>query len=122
MIETISIIALGFLAMGLAALVNPVRFVLVFDGDASTANARNEVRAVYGGFGVCTAALLLLVISPLQAIQQGVLVAVGVALAGMVLGRLISALLERPGPRMWAACALEALAAAALLYLGLFQG
>lgn len=55
----IAVAALFMLGMGLCALVRPA-FVVTFVGLVpSTADARNEVRAVYGGFGVAMAALLV---------------------------------------------------------------
>ena len=88
--------AVFFFAMGLAALVRP-RFVVSFvQMLPATVDARNEVRAVYGGFGIAVSVLLVYAAYH-DAIRAGVLLAVAVALLGMALGRLVSLFVERPG-------------------------
>ena len=88
--------AIFFLGMGLCALARPA-FVVTFVGLVpGTADARNEIRAVYGGFGIAIAALLLLV-SGNATLRPGVLLAVAVALLGMAAGRVVSLLIERTG-------------------------
>src|ERR1700752_3920937 len=82
-----------FVAMGLVACAQPERVVGIFGGTAATVDARNEIRAVYGGFGIAVGALLL---AAPTAVRDGVLVAVAVALAGMVGGRIIGFAVERP--------------------------
>jgi hypothetical protein len=110
------IAALFFLAMGLVALVVPERIAATFGTPALTVDGRNEVRAVYGGFGVAIG-VLLLAAERLPAIRQGALVAVAVALAGMAGGRLVAAALERPRTfyPAWFYCAVETVGAVALL-------
>lgn len=87
-------VALCFAAMGALALSRPQRILAVFGTRELTRDGRNEVRAVYGGFGLAIALLLLLTLQ-LPTIRFGALVAVITALAGMALGRLISALIDR---------------------------
>lgn len=92
----IAVAALFMLGMGLCALVRPA-FVVTFVGLVpSTADARNEVRAVYGGFGVAMAALLVFT-SGDATLRPGVLLAVAAALLGMAAGRVISMIGERTG-------------------------
>ena len=92
----ISIIVIGslfFSIMGIVALLSPT-FVTGLFGEAEIgADMRNEVRAVYGGFGLAIGALLLLSLW-FPGVQNGILLTVGVALLGMALGRLTSFLIE----------------------------
>ena len=86
--------AAGFAAMGVAALAAPTVITRQFDiGELSLAG-RNEVRAVYGGFGLSMAASLAVAINdpPLRA---GICLAAGMALGGMGLGRIASAAIDR---------------------------
>ncbi len=50
--------ALGMAGMGFYALSTPSSIPAIFGGTAPSADSRNEIRAVYGGFGVAVAALL----------------------------------------------------------------
>lgn len=84
-----------FLGMGVYALVAPASLVRPFRIYIDSAEGRSEVRAVYGGFGIAIAALLFAVSAREDEIRTGVLVTVGVALAGMALGRVISRLADR---------------------------
>lgn len=49
--------AAGFLFMGVAALALPARVTAQFDLPHLTMAGRNEVRAVYGGFSICSSRL-----------------------------------------------------------------
>jgi len=110
---TVLCIAAGFAAMGLAALALPERIVAYFGTPGLTRDGRNEVRAVYGGFGLAVAALLCGAQAPLR---SGVLLAVAVALLGMAAGRLLSALLDgAPGRWPWIFMAVELAGGCALL-------
>ena len=83
------IVGLLFAAMGLAALIDPPQILAPFGVDVVTAAGRNEVRAVYGGFGILVAlALGIAVRSPV--LRNGILVAIALALLGMAGGRLAS--------------------------------
>ncbi len=110
-------IALGFALMGLTALARPAYIGSFFDVRIESAGGRNEVRAVYGGFGLAVAFALLLATQRAE-LREGVVVCVSLALAGMASGRVLSALLERPGFWPWFFCAIEA-GAAALLWWAL---
>ncbi len=104
-----------FLAMGVVALWRPERVAGGFGTPSLTRDGRNEVRAVYGGFGVAVA-LLLVASAWLPALRAGVLAAVAVALGGMALGRLVSAWVDGPpGWIPWLFGALELVLAAALV-------
>ncbi len=108
------IVAIGFALMGLAAFARPRTLVAMLGLTAETPDSRNEIQAVYGGFGLAMAAVL---IAPHwhPALQAGIALTVGLALAGMAAGRLIAALRERPG--RWPAIffVIEAIAAGLLL-------
>lgn len=111
-----SAIAVFFLLMGLVGLVAPERITSIFGVPSLTADGRNEVRAVYGGYGVAMSAVLFAA-PRLPAIHQGVLACVAAALAGMAGGRIVAALVERPQRfyPSWFWCAVEAVMAVALL-------
>ncbi len=91
------IVAALFLLMGLAAFALPRRFLRNFDLPAETPTARNEIQAVYGGFGLAMA-LALVVPLWLPALRDGIALTVALALGGMAFGRVVGALRERPGP------------------------
>lgn len=88
--------AIFFLGMGLCALARPALVVAFVGLVPGTADARNEIRAVYGGFGIAIAALLVLVAGN-ATLRPGVLLAVAAALLGMAAGRVASLLVERTG-------------------------
>lgn len=91
--------------MGLAALIRPqsvVGFISIDVSGKDALDARNEVRAVYGGFGIALAAVLIFA-SRNAELAAGIYLAVGMAFLGMGLGRLVSFCVEPAGfwPR-WA--------------------
>ncbi|NNL67684.1 MAG: DUF4345 family protein [Myxococcales bacterium] len=93
--------------MGVVALLRPDQVMALFGTTQLTRDGRNEVRAVYGGFGVFVAFLLLSTLF-FPVLRPGVLVTVGVALLGMAAGRMISALVDgSPGFHPWLFCAVE---------------
>ena len=111
----VSVVAAFFFAMGSVALVNPQRIVAYFGTGALTRDGRNEVRAVYGGFGVAIA-LLLLASLWLPALWSGVLLVVCVALLGMAVGRLVSVVVDgSPGFFPWLFCGVEVVLSGALI-------
>lgn len=85
----IAVVAVFFLGMGLFGLAAPAALIRPFGVVLSSADARTEVRAVYGGFGVAMAALLGVAAADLHGIRQGAVIAVACALAGMAVGRLV---------------------------------
>ena len=87
-------VAAAFALMGVLSLAAPARVLSQFGVPALTRDGRNEVRGVYGGFGVAVAALLLSVLAA-PPLRPGACLAVAVALVGMALGRLVSAFVDR---------------------------
>jgi hypothetical protein len=85
---------LFYLALGVAALVRPATLLAGFGLPAQGLDARNEVRAVYGGFPIAVAALVLWSLTGASE-ADGILLALAVASLGMALGRLVSAVLDR---------------------------
>lgn len=88
------ITATGFLIMGLVGLFAPQRITALVDIPQLPSAARNEARAVYGGFGVVTGGILLATAQQ-PALHAGVVLAVSVALLGMAAGRCFSWCIER---------------------------
>lgn len=111
----ICLVAALFLAMGLYALVAPGKILRPLGLVVETPQTRSEIRAVYGGFGVAIAGVLILALSD-AAIRPGVLVTVGAALAGMAAGRVLSRVADTSTPLspVWLYFLFEALGAAAL--------
>jgi hypothetical protein len=110
-------VAAGFALMALAALVRPRDVLGQFGVAVDTVDGRNEVRAVYGGFGLAVTALLAVAALGDPTTAEGIVVAVAFALAGMAGGRLVSSALERPRSvyPVWVYFAIEVVSAAALL-------
>ncbi|SFB16035.1 protein of unknown function [Amycolatopsis marina] len=92
------IIAVGvfFLAMGVYALTAPAALARPFRIVVEEPESRSEIRAVYGGFGIAVAVVLVLAVFDVAGIRAGVVVTVAAALAGMAFGRLVSRFLDRP--------------------------
>lgn len=111
------IVAAGFAAMGLGALVRPRDVLAQFGVAVDTADGRNEVRAVYGGFGIAVGVALAVAALGDPSTADGIVVAVAVALAGMAAGRLLSAVVERPSGLfpVWTYFAIEVVGAVVLV-------
>lgn len=92
----VGVVALFLFGMGVAALIRPAYVVSFFGMKPESVDARNEVRAVYGGFGVALAALLLATIRHPE-LTTGCYVTIATALLGMAFGRIVSTVIERPG-------------------------
>ena len=111
----IIVISVFFAGMGVYALAAPAALIRPFGITLGDAASRSEVRAVYGGFGLAIAGVLAY-----AAVQSehrtGILITVGAALAGMALGRLVSAVVDARTAFYpnWFYCLVELLAAAAL--------
>jgi Domain of unknown function (DUF4345) len=90
------IVAVLFAAMGGYALATPAAVLGQFGVAVETPDGRAEVRAVYGGFGLAVAGLLGVAAASGGDAREGIVLAVGVALGGMALGRLVSRAFERP--------------------------
>ena len=92
-IGLISAVAVFFLGMGLYALAAPASLIRPFGISLSRPESRAEVRAVYGGFGLAIAGVLgYAALHP--SASDAILITVAVALAGMAVGRLISAIVD----------------------------
>jgi hypothetical protein len=116
-VAVIGVIAVFFLGMGVYALAAPAALVRPFGIALGEPASRSEVRAVYGGFGLAIAGVLVYAAVADGDLRKGILIAVGAALAGMAFGRLVAAVL---GDRTafypnWFYCVVEAIAAASLL-------
>ena len=115
-VAVIAVVAVFFLGMGVYALAAPGALIRPFGMTPETAASRSEIRAVYGGFGLAIAAVLAYATLRGGDVQKGILITVGAALAGMVLGRIVSALVDVRTPFYpnWFYCMVEAVAAGAL--------
>ncbi|WP_030433373.1 DUF4345 domain-containing protein [Allokutzneria albata] len=112
----ISVVAVFFLAMGGYALVAPAALARPFRIRIDTPESRSEIRAVYGGFGLAIAGVLAAAAADVGGIRTGVVITVGVALAGMALCRLVSRAVD-PGTAfypIWFYFCVEVVAAALL--------
>jgi hypothetical protein len=109
------LIAIFFFGMGVLALADPIRFAATFGLDAEPHFGTNEVRAVYGGFGVFISGLILYAAARVE-LREGVFTTVAVALLGMAAGRVVSAVIERGAhPLMYTIMFTEAVLAGILL-------
>jgi membrane associated rhomboid family serine protease len=105
-----------FFGMRLIGLVAPERVSVINGVPELTREGRNEVRAVYGGFGIAIAVVLSAAwLDP--GLRPGVAIAVAAALLGMAAGRLVAALIERPTRfyPSWFYCAVESAMAFVLI-------
>jgi hypothetical protein len=119
-VAVIAVIGVFFLGMGVCALAAPAALVRPFGITLGESASRSEVRAVYGGFGLAIAGVLVYAGVADGDLRTGILIAVGAALAGMALGRVAAAVLgDRTGfYPTWFYCIVEAVAAAALFGVG----
>lgn len=111
------VVALFFFGMGTYGLIAPAALIRPFRLVADTPEARAEIRAVYGGFGIAMAAALLLAAVAGGDLRRGVLLTVGFALAGMAVGRVLSRVRDRPAGfyPVWFYCCVEVIAAGLLV-------
>ncbi|WP_068278783.1 DUF4345 domain-containing protein [Aldersonia kunmingensis] len=109
-------IAVFFLGMGVFALGAPAALIRPFGVTLESPTSRSEVRAVYGGFGLAIAAVLTYAAFRGGDVATGIVIAVGAALAGMALGRIVSAVVDERTPFYpnWFYCIVEAVGAGAL--------
>lgn len=106
-----------FAGMGLYALAAPAALARPFGLSVSTAVSRAEIRAVYGGFGLAVAGVLIWSAFGTDELRSGAALTVGFALAGMAGGRIVSWLVDR-GLRfypIWFYCLVELVGAALVL-------
>lgn len=106
-----------FAGMGLYALAAPAAVLRPFGLEVGTSTGRAEVRAVYGGFGLAMAGVLFWAAGGCDEMRTGAAVAVGVALAGMAIGRIISRVLDSATGfyPVWFYCSVEVVGAAVLI-------
>ena len=90
----VAVVAVFFAAMGVAAVVKPALIWAPFGVAPTTPASRNEVRAVYGGFGIAIAGLLFVADGWTPDLRAGVPLTVAIALLGMAAGRVLSAFVE----------------------------
>ena len=112
---------LFYLALGLAALARPANLLAGFGLAAEGIDARNEVRAVYGGFPLAVAGLVAWSLSGTPN-AAGILLALAVASLGTAFGRLMSAVIDRRIGRLPALFVGVELALALLLAAGALLG
>jgi hypothetical protein len=111
------VVAMFFLAMGIYAFLAPAALARPFRITIDTPEARAEIRAVYGGFGVAVAVVLTVAALDVGGLRTGIVMTVAAALAGMALGRLISRLADKPTPfyPIWFYFCVEGIGAALLV-------
>jgi len=90
----IIIVAVFMTGMGVLAIASPTRFLRFVGSETLGREGRNEVRAVYGGFGLMMGGILLYALQQTD-YRPGILLCMGLALAGMSLGRVVSIALDR---------------------------
>jgi len=83
-----------FALMGIASIVRPTLTAAQFGILELGREGRNEVRAVYGGFGLAMSSMLVAAALAPE-IRMGVTLTISLALAGMAFGRILSALIDR---------------------------
>lgn len=105
-----------FAGMALVALARPDRIVDRFGTDVTTPDGRNEVRSVYGGFGLAVAGLLIWALVDGGSAQRWIPLTVAGATLGMAAGRLVSMALDRTrgSAVVWRYVALEVAIAVSL--------
>lgn len=117
-IALIAVVGVFFAGMGLYALAAPAAILRPFGFRIDTAATRAEVRAVYGGFGLAIAAVLGYAAATPGDVRTGILITVGAALAGMAVGRAVSAVFDERTAFYpnWFYCLVEAAGAGALFW------
>jgi Domain of unknown function (DUF4345) len=109
-------VAAAFAAMGVVALARPAHVVRYFGVVEITADLRNEIRAVHGGFGIAVA--IACVWTAGSDLESGTRFAIGSALFGMAGGRLVSFCVECTGHWPVIFCVIEIVGGLALVVHG----
>lgn len=86
--------ALFFGAIGVSAMTRPRNLLQGFSIEAHEPESRNEIRAVYGGFPIVAAALLIFSLTRPD-LSDGILISLASSSAGLAIGRIVSALVDR---------------------------
>lgn len=90
----ITTVAVFFLLMGVAALRRPPMVLALFGTEVRHRDTENEIRAVYGGFGVAVAGLLAYgLVDPV--LRPGLVAAIAFSVLGMAAGRVCSVAIDR---------------------------
>jgi len=82
-------VAAFFAGMAAVTLAVPAQALAPFGIALQQPAARVEVRAVYGGFGLAMAAILVAAASSGGDLRRGIVLTVAVAMAGMAAGRIL---------------------------------
>ena len=90
----VTLVACAFALMGAGALWRPWLVTRQFGVDSLSRAGNSETRAVYGGFGILMAVMLLSSLSHPE-IRAGVCLTIAAALGGMGLGRIVSLLADK---------------------------
>jgi hypothetical protein len=115
-VAVIGVIAVFFLGMGIYALAAPAALIRPFGITLGESASRAEVRAVYGGFGLAIAGVLVYAAVAIGDLRMGILITVAAALVGMAFGRLVSAVVDERTAFYpnWFYCIVEIIAGGAL--------
>lgn len=92
--NAVGVVAGLFALMGVCALAWPERVTALVGLETPGAEGRNEVRAVYGGFGLAAASVLAWALLS-EPLARGIYFALGFSLWGMAAGRILSILIDR---------------------------
>nr|WP_280464521.1 DUF4345 family protein [Nocardia cyriacigeorgica] len=95
-ILVLALAAVFFGGMAFYAFAAPASLAHPFRLEVGSAESRSEIRAVYGGFGLAMALVLGWSAAGESAAHSGAATAVGVALAGMAGGRVVSRMRDGP--------------------------
>jgi hypothetical protein len=111
----VALVSSFFALMGVAALAAPAKFVSYLGSQIVRDEGRNEVRAVYGGFGLAIAGSLVWAASRPD-VREGYFLCLIAACLGMAGGRVFSLIVDRSlSPTMAVAMAVEATLAVLLM-------
>ena len=86
-------VGVAFFGMGIVSLVKPEFIYNLFGITSVPVDAQNEVRAVYGGFGIVMSYLLIM--EEGASYYPGILLTSAMALSGMAGGRILSTIIDK---------------------------
>lgn len=101
LIQTIVVLVIAILYcwMGYKALASPTAITGIFDVPDVTGAMKNEIGAVYGGFGFAFGISLIVAFFRRSSVATGVILCLGILTLGMAAGRAISFCLLQPDNR-----------------------
>lgn len=116
-------VALSFAGMGLYALAQPAGVLERFGVAVETVDGRNEVRAVYGGFGLVVAGMLVYAALTTGRGALWIPSVIALSLLGMAAGRLISMAIDRSrgSSQVWLFLTVEVVLAVMLFLAHVWQ-